>query len=231
MKTPGLKIQIVDSKTPHLDAKIHTIITFNKNHLKIDYLRYRPVIFVDPDDSYRRYYLNFKELSRNDTAMIYKYLFNQTNFKEYIQLPSLLALNYYYAKLQIMSKKENLTFKELLREVNVLIKTNYRYYSIACAILISLFFSQIGLPAEISKANDQIYGYDLFDDIFFPLAFPFLVFETTSDILLKTKLNDPLTISRAFISFLLWKGAKKLLTFVVHRVLRDQSHRFSWIIW
>lgn len=229
MKQSGYKIQVVNDKTPQLSPEIQSVVTFNRTHFYM--VKTKPLIFIDHMNSYRRYYSNFKKLSHDESTLIYEFLLNPTNFREYFYLPSTMALNYYYAKLQIWFKKDKLTFTEILREINVLLKSNYKYYSVACGILTAMFFSKIGIPIVTSKINEKIYGIDIFDDIFFPLAFPFMVFETVTDLLTGTKIEDPLAISRAFISFLLWKGAKSLLSMVAYKIFRNHLQEIPWITW
>jgi len=168
-------------------------------------------IFVLKKENFKRKYENFKTLSPQFEEKLYKFFFNYSEFRREYTKVIYSSLNYRSYKLYERSYPEYLSFDKLLREASALIEAYYSYYSIAVSILTFLFFSKIGLPSSIPKIVDTLYGYDFLDDFFFPVAFPFICYESTNDLLYNLKLEDPLHIFYTFVSFLLWKRAKVYL--------------------
>ncbi|MCD6490454.1 MAG: hypothetical protein J7K20_06995 [Thermodesulfobacterium sp.] len=141
-----------------------------------------------------------------------------------------MGLKYREHKLYGKTFDEFIPFKSLIKEVSFLIETYYKYYSIACAILTALFFTNIGLPSSLPKIIDYIYGQDFLDDFFFAPAFIFTVFESTTDLLLGEQLEDEVCIARSFLSFLLWKHAKSLLKIPYLKLLQTGvSRELIWV--
>ncbi|MEM4918857.1 MAG: hypothetical protein QW518_05960 [Thermofilaceae archaeon] len=217
MKNLGHKIFLTEDKVPPLNPEIACIITFKKEHLASELASYRPAIFIDSKNGYRRIYHNFPIMEREMSKQIYQTLMNPSTLSDHFYRPASFALNYYHHKLFHFSSPKISNLSSLIREVKAIMKTNYAYYSIATSILISLFFTKTGLPSEYPQILEFIYGTDLFDDIFFPIAFIFTTFEFTSDLLLSDKMKDHLSICKAFISYLLWRGAKWQLRRLIER--------------
>jgi len=170
-----------------------------------------PLIRLFPSKDYSRIYLNFKEPIIPVKNLFVKFLRERRNLLEEFQNTAYLALKYRDHKLYGKSFNEPIPYRLLVKEVSTIIKAYYRYYSIACAILTALFFTNVGLPKFLPKFIEEVYGQDFLDDFFFAPAFIFTVFESTADLLLGEEFKDEVYIAKSFLSFLLWKHAKALL--------------------
>lgn len=202
------KVAIYYGQNVEFSKDVISIISFDNN---LTNEKNRKIIFINKEKNYFRNYLNFKNLSEIWDSLIIKYFKHREKVEEEFKIISILGLKYREHKLYGKTFKEFISFKSLIKEVSILIETHYKYYSIACAILTALFFTNIGLPRALPKIIDYIYGQDFLDDFFFAPAFIFTVFESTADLLLGEQLEDEICIARSFLSFLLWKHAKSLL--------------------
>lgn len=191
--------------------KIPSFITLSRDLFETLSSQNRFVIFLDPSENYKRHYANFKEAEKDFTHRLFREVIFKPPFKQELFKTVVFALNYRSHKLFGKVLSEKLSPDKLFREANVIIRSSYAYYSIACAILVFLFFQKIGFPAYQTKNYEEIYGFDFFDEFFFPVAFTFTIFESTVDLLLHESIENPLEIAKSFISFLLWRGSLRLL--------------------
>ncbi|HAA83646.1 MULTISPECIES: hypothetical protein [Thermodesulfobacterium] len=168
------------------------------------------LIFIDK--RYKRTYRNFNKIFKTYWGkLLFEYLKAKNLEREYKSI-ILWSLNYRSLKLYGYNLPKAFSYKDLLKEANLIIQAYYCYYSIACAVLTGLFFGEVGLPQTLPKLEEKLYGQDFLDDFFFPVAFTFTVLESTNDLILKEPPPaDPGFIVKAFLSFLLWKGTKALI--------------------
>ena len=191
-----------------ISKDISSIVSFKNGFEKIGL----PLIKLLPSKNYSRTYLNFKDPPISAVKNLFiNFLRNRRNWLEEFQNTAYLGLKYRDHKLYGKSFDVPIPYRILVKEVSTIIKTYYKYYSIACAILTVLFFTKVGLPKILPKFIEEVYGQDFLDDLFFAPAFMFTVFESTADLLLGESLEDEVCIVRSFLSFLLWKHAKALL--------------------
>lgn len=210
-----------------LSNEILCIISFNK-FLKDD--KRRAQIFINSKSKYYRAYYNFKISSHIWQTLFQESFKNFKKIREEIIKTALFGLNYRDHKIYGRTFKYDLHFNRLFREISTIIETYYNYYSVACAILTALFFSRIGLPEILPKLFEEIYGQDFFDEFFFPPAFIFTVFESTTDLILGETLKDELLIAKSFLSFLLWKRVPALLKLPYYRLINAGAERNKiWI--
>lgn len=187
----------------------------------------KPLVKVHKNKHHTRSYHNFKPLDRAIEFKIFYQSFQKPAYKEALWRSTFWALNYRSHKLFNSGLREYIPPHKLFREAYVLTKAYYRYYSLACSLLILLFFSEAGLPRNFSKLNDTLCGTDIFDELFYPIAFPFVVFESTKYLVLGEEPESDEEILRSFISFLLWPYIKPSLKFIYYTLLdaglrRDQ---------
>jgi len=187
-------------------------------------------IFLSKSTKYQRKYENFKVLSAIIERKLYQFYFNYSQVRQEFRKIIYSSLNYRSFKLYDKSYPEYLPYDKLLKEATTLIEAHYPYYSLSVSILTLLFFSKIGLPSELPKVIESLYGQDFLDDLFFPVAFPFTCYEATLDLLLGRPLEDDLHIIRAFLSFLLWPKCKTFLKLIYYRLISAGVDRGNiWI--
>ena len=170
----------------------------------------KPYILFNKD--YTRKYCNFSYFDENFSIKLRYFIEN--NFWNFSRFWIYSSVNHYEKKLKIKYKDPNIPFFYYLTKVNAIIQERYNYYSIACAILIALFFSKTGipLPQYLSPLpNTGIKGKDFFDYFFFAPAIFFTTIEYVNDLLLNETLKNEEHIVRTFGSFLLWKPVKRAL--------------------
>ncbi len=210
-----------------LSNEIVCIISFH-DFLRDD--RRRAQILVNSECGYCRTYYNFRTSPDIWRALFRESFRNFKKFREEIIKTALWGLNYRDKRLYKKTLKYELYSPRFFREVSTIIKTYYNYYSIACAVLTALFFSRIGLPEALPKLFEEIYGQDFLDEFFFPPAFVFTVFESTTNLLLGETLKDELLIAKSFLSFLLWKYAPNLLKLPYYKLIKAGTDREKiWI--
>lgn len=175
-------------------------------------------IFLSKSTNYQRKYENFKVLPAIIERRLYQFYFNYSQVRQEFRKIIYFSLNYRSFKLYDKSYPEYLPYNKLLKEASTIIEAHYAYYSLSVSILTLLFFSRIGLPRELPKVFESLYGQDFLDDIFFPVAFPFTCYEATLDLLLGRSLEDDLHIIRAFLSFLLWPKSKTFLKMIYYKL-------------
>ncbi|QER42727.1 hypothetical protein F1847_08215 [Thermodesulfobacterium sp. TA1] len=222
------KVIVYYGQKVEFSHEVISIISFTKDIVNVGK---RQIIVINKEEKYFRYYLNFKRSPEIENSLMAKYLKNREKIREEIRTISILGLKYREHKLYGKTFNEFIPFKALIKEVSLLIEAYYKYYSIACAILTTLFFTKIGIPSSLPKIIDYIYGQDFLDDFFFAPAFIFTIFESTTDLLLGERLVDEACIARSFLSFLLWKHAKPLLKIPYFNLIQTGVSRdLIWVI-
>uniref|UniRef100_A0A7V4N3F7 Uncharacterized protein n=1 Tax=Thermodesulfobacterium geofontis TaxID=1295609 RepID=A0A7V4N3F7_9BACT len=220
------RILIYYGQNVTISKDIASIISFRNGFEKIGL----PLIKLFPSKNYSRIYLNFKESSIIIKNMYLNFFRKRRVWIEEFQNVAYFALNYRNHKLYGKSFDEPIPYRVLVKEVSTIIKAYYKYYSIACAILTTLFFTKVGLPKILPKVIEEVYGQDFLDDLFFAPAFVFTVFESTTDLLLGESFEDEVYIARSFLSFLLWKHAKALLKIPYFKLIHAGIKReLIWI--
>lgn len=211
-------------------TEVSCIITFNDKCLSLKICKEYPTIFIDPNRGYKRFYLNFRQIEKEISKRLFSYFFNLKNLIDYTFSVSLFCLNYYYLKIHGHSFERLFKPNYLYKEISKIIEANYHYYSVSCAILTTLFFTKLGLPSSLPKIFEYTYGFDFLDNFFFPISCVFTVFEYTNDLLLGERCVDPLYISKAFISFLLWPKSKVFLKIPLKKLIYAGANKKDiWI--
>lgn len=170
-----------------------------RRRLKIPYI-------VIPQKEQRRYY-NFKELKPEFMQNLLNNIHSSNTFLASYHDFAYKILDYYHKRCRYLFRPA--TVSDIYLNAYSFISYKYFAYSICCAILTTLFFAESGIPSnlsiDISLMHLKKALKDVFDVLFFPIAFYYTTKLIADEYTLELIITDPVYIARDFLSFILYK--------------------------
>lgn len=220
-------ILIFNDQLPKNESNYSCALLLSKpiRKLKIPY-----IIF---DNFFKRSYRNFKVMPQ-ELWESFKATMISLSFSYRVLL--FLRDMFDYVNLKTSHRYITMTSREIYRSISYFIfelPMYYKFYSIACGILIPLFFLESGIPPDLSINDSYIKFVDFFDYLFLHIA-SFFVYKIYTDtyIIGDSILNrTPSEIAHMFLSFLLWNEIKPHLQLLYELFVKSGFRKEDiWII-